>query len=645
MKPPTRRGLPWPQRLHQQLALVVSACLVLALGLLGGYTASEQTRVALHGFESQASALARNVAVAGANAIVTDSLDQLEALVVHTSDFDEVQSLQVFTPDGRSLSHVTRQGGGPPRLVFDSPTVRQAMPAGAQAQLLSDPDTGIIVAWQPVLANELIAWVCVRYSVAALHDMRLRIWRNTVVVAVLAVSLSAALLALFLKGPMQALNRARQFAHRLPNAGGEQMPFQPGPIEVQELNASLNETSVLLRQQTLMIEDSMRHFQRHEAQLALQNDQLNALFALCPDGLVTFNREGRVQFANQVFFELTGLDAALVLGHTRHDLDARLKAMACVGSVFTGLDGCFEPLGEALPQTLVRTTPSLRVVTLHGQRNAAASVSEVLYVCDVTQQHHLDQMKSEFLSMAAHELRTPMVSIFGFTELMLKREMPAEQRQDLLGRIYRHSQSMVLILNELLDLARIEARRGQDFSLQDQDLAEVARSVVVDFKPPAGREPPTLVLSEGPLRVRVDTHKMQQAILNILSNAYKYSPDGGEVVLRLWRERTDDGGSRVGLAVRDHGMGLTTEHLQRMGERFFRADKSGNIPGTGLGVSIVKELMNLMGGHMQIDSTLGEGTTVTLWLPLRDDEVGLLSDSGQLERSDTGGQGQGLVFE
>jgi signal transduction histidine kinase len=254
------------------------------------------------------------------------------------------------------------------------------------------------------------------------------------------------------------------------------------------------------------------------------------------------------------------------------------------------------------------------VLTLSGQRSDSVAVSRVLYVCDVTKQHTLDQMKSEFLSMAAHELRTPMVSIFGFTELMLHRAMSPEQQRDLLGRIHRQGQSMVAILNELLDLARIEARRGQDFKFETVDLRDVVRAVVTDFKPPPGREAPLVSWHDTPMPVHVDPHKMQQAVLNILSNAYKYSPQGGPVTVRCLHQADAEARLRFGVEVEDHGMGLSPDNLARLGERFFRVDKSGNIPGTGLGVSIVKELMELMGGRMQVASVVGEGTTVSLWL-------------------------------
>ena len=386
----------------------------------------------------------------------------------------------------------------------------------------------------------------------------------------------------------------------------------------------MNEASTLLLQQSLLIQDGLRQHQAHEALLADQNKQLSSIFAMSRDGLVTFDHLGQLQFANTAFMTLTGLGPNQVMGQTQTSLDAHLRARAKDGSTFTGLDACFKHTDEAqaIEQTLIlrgstahasEGTPT-GVLTIRGQHSESTLFNRILYVCDVTKQHTLDHMKSEFLAMAAHELRTPMVSIFGFTELMIKRELSAEQRADMLGSIYRQSKSMIAILNELLDLARIEARRGQDFKLELVDLADVVQSVVADFKPPPGRDTPLVDAAIVPMPVHVDTHKLQQAVLNVLSNAYKYSPDGGPVTVRYFVADAEQARYRFGVEIQDQGIGLSPEHLARLGERFFRADKSGNIPGTGLGVTIVKELIELMGGHMQVDSTLGKGTTVTLWL-------------------------------
>ena len=137
-------------------------------------------------------------------------------------------------------------------------------------------------------------------------------------------------------------------------------------------------------------------------------------------------------------------------------------------------------------------------------------------------------------------------------------------------------------------------------------------AVVDDFKPPDDRAPPVLALSPDALPVRIDRSKFSQALGNVLSNAYKYSPGRGAVRVSIVPDAST---GRVGLRVSDQGIGMTPSQLERVCERFYRADASGSIPGTGLGMSIVKEIVELLGGSLELASTSGEGTEVTLWLP------------------------------
>jgi signal transduction histidine kinase len=139
---------------------------------------------------------------------------------------------------------------------------------------------------------------------------------------------------------------------------------------------------------------------------------------------------------------------------------------------------------------------------------------------------------------------------------------------------------------------------------------------VGDLAVPSGRCAPLLQAPQAPLPVRGDRRRLDQVLRNLLSNAYKYSPGGGAVQVRLGRQHDD-----VVLAVRDHGLGMSPDQVARVCERFYRADASGNIPGTGLGMSIVKEIVQLHGGRLVIDSTPGLGTTVSVWLRLQPDDA------------------------
>jgi len=358
-----------------------------------------------------------------------------------------------------------------------------------------------------------------------------------------------------------------------------------------------------------------------------RSEQLNAIFSLSPDGFVSFDRQGRVNHANGAFLRMTGLDGGDIMGLDEGAFTALLRERCRPTALFAGVAALrvrpAAPAGTdaAEPgrrQLFELAAPASRVLEV-GLRLAEgeASVSHILYFRDVTHETEVDRMKSEFLSTAAHELRTPMASIYGYTELLRAREFEPPRRQQILETIARQSQLMSSIINELLDLARIEARRGQDFVIERLALQELVAEAVAGYKPPAGRPPPAVTLPAQALHVDADRQKLQQALLNILSNAYKYSPSGGEVSVAL---QVDDGTGtrRVGIEVRDRGMGMKPEQLARVFERFYRADDSGNIPGTGLGMSIVKEIIELHRGEVRLASEFGQGTTVMLWLPLAD---------------------------
>ena len=120
--------------------------------------------------------------------------------------------------------------------------------------------------------------------------------------------------------------------------------------------------------------------------------------------------------------------------------------------------------------------------------------------------------------------------------------------------------------------------------------------------------------------MRADRGKLTQALSNVLSNAYKYSPAGGVVEIDLAESRGEgDAAARVRIRITDHGIGMTPEQLLRVSERFFRVDTTGKIPGTGLGMSIVREIIELHGGELSLESVFGAGSTVTMWIPAASD--------------------------
>lgn len=351
-----------------------------------------------------------------------------------------------------------------------------------------------------------------------------------------------------------------------------------------------------------------------EEAIAKRRAQLDAIFSLSPDGFVLFDANDYMVFANPAFERMTGWSWAESAPPVHmNDFETMMRALCDDDQAALSLSANTSD-DQPWQARLHLTRPQTRVVQAQSRRNIAGRSETILYFRDVTHEDAVDRMKSEFLAAAAHELRTPMVSIFGFTELLLKRKFTPERQADMLQTIHRQSGLLVKMINELLDLARIESRGGLDMQIDAHPLTELVENSVkglmrtdTERQVQVGVTPDVLVL--------IDPEKMQLAMNNLLSNAFKYSPHGGTVCLQS-RIEHNEGNGFVVIEVSDQGIGMSPEQLERAFERFYRADASGNIPGTGLGLSLVKEVAELHQGRVTLSSTLGSGTTAHLWIPL-----------------------------
>ena len=360
-------------------------------------------------------------------------------------------------------------------------------------------------------------------------------------------------------------------------------------------------------------------------------DQLQAIFELSPDGFVSFDGAHCVKYVSPAFTRMTGLQDVTLIGLDETQFSA-LLAQACVPTAsFPGMaalrarqEGAVDARPVAGPERQLKielTGVRKRVLEVSLREKNAQNVTQILYLRDVTHETEVDRLKSEFFSTAAHELRTPMTSIYGFTELLLAHDFDEAQWREFLRIIFKQIELMVSLINELLDLARIEATQGKDFRITRVDLGDLLQEIVKGFKTQDGRGPPLAPDLKRPIEILADRVKLTQAVLNVLSNAYKYSPEGGAVTLeivlpQIGEASFDDGAEpQVGIRISDQGIGMTESELAHVFDRFYRADASGKIPGTGLGMSIVHEIVTLLGGHVSIESAVGVGSTVTIWLP------------------------------
>jgi PAS domain S-box-containing protein len=336
--------------------------------------------------------------------------------------------------------------------------------------------------------------------------------------------------------------------------------------------------------------------------------RLNATFDLSPDGFAVFDQRGELIATNPAFRDMVG-NVPLLCSLQRFDV--WFRTLVDEDCPYRSITEAWNDRGTDI---ITLSQPSRKVLEREVRRNLGGSGETILYLRDVTHQTEVDRIKSEFLATAAHELRTPLASILGFTELMIHRKYPEEKQKDLLRTVHKQGTLLSNLIQELLDLSRIEARQGKDFHIVPTPLGSVVRDVVDGLASfDAAREVTLGAVPE--LDILADRSKIHQALTNLLSNAFKYSPEGGQVSLDAAVEDAGDN-KMVAIHVRDEGIGMSPEQLERAFERFYRADTSGNIPGTGLGLNLVKEIAEIHGGSVQLQSELGKGTVAILRLRL-----------------------------
>ena len=246
-------------------------------------------------------------------------------------------------------------------------------------------------------------------------------------------------------------------------------------------------------------------------------------------------------------------------------------------------------------------------------RNAAGQVTHFIGVqSDISKRKEVERLKDELVATVSHELRTPLTSLRGFAELMLKRNFPQEKQRDFLAIIHKESLRLTKLINDFLDLQRMESGR-QEYAFEVLDLAALQREVMAVFS----REDALHHFRfEAPAclpAVSADADRIRQVLSNLLSNAVKFSPNGGEIVSDLRQE-----GAEVVVRVRDPGIGIAADMQGQLFSKFFRADnhETRRIGGTGLGLALVKEIITAHGGRVWVESVDGQGSTFSFTLPV-----------------------------
>jgi signal transduction histidine kinase/CheY-like chemotaxis protein len=415
---------------------------------------------------------------------------------------------------------------------------------------------------------------------------------------------------------------------------------------------------------------------RDDTTLIRQQEQSEAILASTGDGLVLFSPDDRITYANPAACEILGATSKKLVGRlvtpdqllgldptSTAELEPCSDIMAC-GQIACPAYGATDVRCWLMSGTLCekgapvsfaekrcdcaacevykRNSEALdglgsqeyREITLTNPRHFVIKtrtspvvdgngtyIGMVLTLHDITAEREIAQMKNEFVSTVSHELRTPLTSIKGYVDLILDGDAGEvdEIQREFLGIVKENADRLVALINDMLDISRIESGRVR-LKLEPTPIEDVIAGTLDSFRAvleQSGRTVKTRVPANLP-RVKADRDRVGQVLMNFVSNALKYSPNGGVVVISARHA-----GDRVNVSVQDHGMGITREDQKQLFTKFYRIDNAltREIGGTGLGLSICKSIIELHGGKVWVRSKMGEGSTFTFSLPVAPREL------------------------
>jgi two-component system phosphate regulon sensor histidine kinase PhoR len=347
------------------------------------------------------------------------------------------------------------------------------------------------------------------------------------------------------------------------------------------------------------LEKLQKRQNQSQSELASALGQFQHAAEAVPDGIVILNQQDQIEWCNPASRRYLGLDCTRDRGQFIHYLLRQTEFVNFLNA-------------EDYSQRLRTHSPANRDTLLLLQLVPFGAKQKLLMARDITELERVDAMRRDFVANVSHELRTPLTVVGGFVETLSDMDKPTEANlKHYFGIMLNHTRRMQRLLDDLLTLSRLESSVN---AVADEQVhvPELMRELV--------REAESLSRNRHTIRLEVDSQawlsgslqELQSAFSNLVSNAVRYTPDGGEITLR-WFEQA---GQPV-FSVTDSGEGIASEHIPRLTERFYRVDRSRSreTGGTGLGLAIVKHILTRHGAKLDIQSTPGKGSTFSAIFP------------------------------
>lgn len=373
-------------------------------------------------------------------------------------------------------------------------------------------------------------------------------------------------------------------------------------------------------QACLFIRDLSEDYRQKNA-ILLANREIQAILELSPDGFVSFDPAGFLKNFNTPALQILNWSKEFLTELKTENLFN--AALLKVSELVSNTEAKKLKPNEKLLRIAKPKPKLIRCLISRSESATNKPVQSVYFFSDITEEFQLTTLKSNFLATAAHELRTPLTTILGFSELMNTQNLSEDVKKELNGSVFRNSVHLKNLLDDLLDLTKLESEGGNALKLKQANPIDILVNLIDRScikKDGAyflkNHRVNLHVTAETPCTMMIDSDKLTRSYQNILSNSEKYSHPDSTITININRILKNEK-SFLKFDFIDQGIGMTPDELSHVFARFWRADStSGKIPGTGLGLSLCKQIIELHNGQIQINSEYGKGTTVSLYLPV-----------------------------
>ena len=588
-----------PLRLRVLLALAISLTVSVGAVLYALYISRQQTVRLEVDLRSEATALAESAAGSLEYSLLTFDTAEIEASALRFARFSDLRALRVADARGELITAVAAEEGRPPRVVTGNRLWQSGQGPAQTEQMSLDAQRNLLQVLEPIrLSDRTLGWVQIDYSLRRLQEGKEAIWRTSISVGlVLLVAINAILIGV-LERPLRALERLTRFAAGLGQHIGATIDEPPSVREVSSLQSALNTASRRLAQQ--------------QQALVAARLRLQMMLDHAGDAVLVTDHEGRVTLFNPAAERLFGWTSREAVGFTFNRLlpELQVDVDPSTRRETWGLHHDGRPLELELSVSAVDEES--------GTRQRIFVVRDVSARKDLERQWRsakelaetANRAKSEFLANMSHEIRTPMNGVIGMVELLLDTPMNSEQREYL--QLIKSSANVLLeIINDILDFSKIEAGR-LELEKVNFNPRGLAREVMQTLAVRAAEKQLELILDVGdtvPAAVLGDPLRLRQVLVNLVGNAIKFTAIG-EVALTMRLIGDDPQRPTLYVGVLDTGIGIAPDKQKVIFEAFTQADSSTTrqFGGTGLGLAISHRLVDIMGGELNVQSKVGEGS-------------------------------------